>query len=169
MLLQNRHRRVFPSALALVGCIGLAACNGSTSSPVTPQTGSNISGDYSGTMNDAQGGSGSATATLAQHGTTAGGAITATEGASTVTAQVSLGIDSSNAFTGAMIIDYTSGATCTFKTSGTYNTGTYTLNGSYTAVTGCSGDTGTYALSQQCTDTVTSSERRPQLAPPAQC
>ena len=121
-------------------------------------------------MSDAHGGSGSATATLAQHGSTAGGTITATEGASSVTAQVSLSIDSSNGFTGAMVIDYSSGATCSFKTSGTYSTTTYALSGSYTAVTGCAGDTGTYALSQQCTDTVTSSERRPQIvSPPAQC
>ena len=68
-----------------------------------------------------------------------------------------------------MVVNYTSGATCTFNTSGTYNASTYSLNGSYAAVTGCTGDTGTYALAQQCTDTVTSSERRPQFAPPAQC
>ncbi|HEY5257671.1 MAG TPA: hypothetical protein VIJ12_04765 [Candidatus Baltobacteraceae bacterium] len=168
MFLQKTHRRVFSSALALVSCLGLAACNGSTTSP-TPATIPNISGDYSGTMVDAQGGSGSATATLAQHGATAGGAITTTQGGSTLTAQLSLAIASSNAFSGAMVVNYTSGATCTFNTSGTYNASTYSLNGSYAAVTGCTGDTGTYALAQQCTDTVTSSERRPQFAPPAQC
>ncbi|HVS47254.1 MAG TPA: hypothetical protein VMS32_11415 [Verrucomicrobiae bacterium] len=119
-------------------------------------------------MNDAHDGNGAATATLAQHGNAAGGAISATQGITTITAQLSLTIDSTNAFSGAMVVDYTGGTTCSFSTTGTYNTSTNALAGSYTAVTGCAGDTGTYALTQQCTDTVTSTERRP-MSPPAQC
>jgi hypothetical protein len=152
--------------MVLAGCIALAGCNASTT-PTAPAI-SNISGDYTGTMNDAHDGNGAATATLAQHGNAAGGAISATQGITTITAQLSLTIDSTNAFSGAMVVDYTGGTTCSFSTTGTYNTSTNALAGSYTAVTGCAGDTGTYALTQQCTDTVTSTERRP-MSPPAQC
>jgi hypothetical protein len=77
-----------------------------------------------------------------------------------VTAQLSLTISSSDTTTGAMVIDYASGTTCTFSSKGSYNPTTGVLAGSYTAVTNCSGQTGTYSLTQQCTDTVTSHARR---------
>ncbi|HEY5341733.1 MAG TPA: hypothetical protein VIK27_11960, partial [Candidatus Aquilonibacter sp.] len=69
-------------------------------------------------------------------------------------------IASSNAFKGAMVVDYTNGTTCTFSTTGTYDTSTNVLAGSYTAVTNCTNDSGTYSLTQQCTDTITNGERR---------
>ncbi len=147
------------AALMAAACVALAGC----SSPSTPSvsTPSNISGDYSGTMQDALGGAGTATATFAQHGANAGGAITDVESSTTLTAQVSLTISSSNNVSGTMVIDYpNNGPTCTFKTTGTYATSTHVLSGSYTAVTNCTGDTGTYSLVQQCTDTVTSGYRR---------
>lgn len=111
-------------------------------------------------MQDAQGGSGTATATLAQTGFNAGGAITVKETAQTVSAQISLALTSSNAVSGSMVIDFANGTTCTYSTSGTYNTTTAVLSGSYTAVTNCAGDTGTYSLTQQCTDSVTSVRHR---------
>jgi hypothetical protein len=58
------------------------------------------------------------------------------------------------------VIDFANGTTCTFSTTGTYNSATAVLSGSYSAVTNCTGDTGTYSLTQQCTDTVTSGRRR---------
>ncbi|HZZ64486.1 MAG TPA: hypothetical protein VFE17_03235, partial [Candidatus Baltobacteraceae bacterium] len=66
----------------------------------------------------------------------------------------------SNSISGAVVQDQPGGATCTFSTTGNYNTGSQQITGSYSAVTGCSGQTGTYTLNQQCTDTVTSLERR---------
>jgi len=146
--------------LAVAAALALAACNSNTAAPAVAPSPANISGDYSGTMQDAQSGSGTATATLAQHGATAGGAIAATLASATLNAQISLTIKSSNAVNGTMVIDYPSGGpTCTFSTSGTYNASTNVLSGSYTAVTNCTGDTGTYSLTQQCTDTVTSVHR----------
>lgn len=142
----------------LISVIPLTGCSGSTAPVASPP--SNISGDYSGTMQDAQGGSGTATGTLAQTGFTAGGAITDKEAAATVTAQISLAMTSSNALSGSMVIDFANGTTCTFSTSGNYNSATAVLSGSYTAVTNCAGDTGTYSLTQQCTDTITSVRRR---------
>ena len=60
----------------------------------------------------------------------------------------------------SMVIDFANGTTCTFSTTGTYNSATAVLSGSYSAVTNCAGDTGTYSLTQQCTDTITSVRRR---------
>ena len=145
----------------LIALIALSGCSGSVAPATSTPQPSNISGDYSGTMQDAQSGSGTATTTLAQHGATAGGAIAAQLAKATLTAQISLTITSSNAVSGAMVVDYpNNGPTCTFSTTGTYDTSTNVLSGSYTAVTNCAGDTGTYSLTQQCTDTVTSRDRR---------
>lgn len=156
-------RRVILGAglFVLVGCVALAGCSGTvvTAPTPTPQP-ANLSGDYTGTMQDAQGGNGTATATLAQTGYTVGGAITDTMTSSTVTAQISLNLTSSDAVSGAMVVDYASGTTCTFSTTGSYDPNTNVLSGSYTAVTNCSGDTGTYSLTQQCTDTIANGERR---------
>jgi hypothetical protein len=39
------------------------------------------------------------------------------------------------------------------------------ITGSYSAVTNCSGQSGTYSLTQECSDTVTSVGRRPMTTP----
>lgn len=155
------YRGYFRAFASLAVTVALAACNsGATNSvaPIAPTA--NISGDYSGTMQDAQHGSGTATATLAQHNATAGGTITDVEAGGTVTAQISLSLAATNAISGTMVIDYAGGTTCTFGTTGTYDPNTGALTGSYTAVTNCSGDSGTYSLTQQCTDTVTTQMRK---------
>jgi hypothetical protein len=169
----NKHRAY--SVFIIAAIIALTSCNSSTSPSPNPSASpqvANISGDYAGTMDDKQSGSGAVTATLAQHGSSAGGAITdALTGGGTITAQMSLSISSSNALNGAIVVDYSDGTTCTFSTTGTYtNNGTTTaqITGSYTAVTNCSGDTGTYTLNQQCVDTVTSVDRRT-MGFPATC
>lgn len=162
-----------PTFLMLAAAIVLSGCNKSTTpspNPTSTPSVSNISGDYTGTAQDSQGGSGTASATLAQNGTSAGGAMTIKQSSAAVTAQMSLAIHTSNAVSGAMVVNYANGTTCTFSTTGTYtnNGTTAVLNGSYAAVTNCAGDTGTYTLTQQCTDTVTSADRRV-MAFPAPC
>lgn len=164
------HRVLLNAAMiAAAGCLLLAGCSGSVAPSVTrtatagrasvpmPQRLSNISGDYVGTVQDAQGGSGNAKATLAQHDGDAGGAVKDKEANATLSVDVSITITSSNSTSGALVIDFPplrSGPVCTFSTTGTYDPNTGILSGSYTAVTGCSGDTGTYSLTQQCHDTV---------------
>jgi hypothetical protein len=155
--------------IAAASCLWIAGCNGSAAPPVTrsaslggesaplPQRLSNISGDYVGTVQDTQGGSGNAKATLAQHDANAGGAVKVKEANQAITVDVSLTITSSNSTSGAMVIDFPpakSGPVCTFSTTGTYDPTSNVLTGSYAAVTGCTGDTGTYTLTQQCHDTV---------------
>jgi hypothetical protein len=159
-------------AIAIGAALALAGCHLSGSS--TPAaTYADVSGDYfcnanspAGcveTWSDAASGSASAvSATFAQHGNAAGGTMTGTFAGTTLTAQLSLLVTSSNALSGAMVVDYPpagTGAVCTFSTTGTYtNTGSgnATIAGTYSAVTGCTGDSGSYTLSQNCTDTVAS-------------
>lgn len=159
------------TALAMSSCLFLAACSSATTMTPSPKP-PNISGDYTGTMQDTLSGKATAAGTLAQQGSNAGGSITETfSNNTTLTPQMTITVNSSNGFSGAIVIDYPNGNTCTFATTGAYSsngTGTPTLSGSYSAVTGCGGDTGTFALNQQCIDTVTSSARRP-MALPAQC
>ncbi|HLI96935.1 MAG TPA: hypothetical protein VKT72_12740 [Candidatus Baltobacteraceae bacterium] len=164
-----RHPAHQAVALMLfASCVMLAACNSSTSpspavSPSAPPSVPNISGDYIGTMTDAVAGNGAAKGTLAQNGANAGGDVALTGSSASITAQFSLTATTANSVSGAIVIDYASGTTCTFSTTGTYtNNGTNSavLSGTYTAVTNCTGDTGSYTLNQQCNDTVTSADRR---------
>lgn len=150
-----------PRGLASVLAIALllAGCNGGGSSS-TPAPLANISGDYTGTIQDAQAGSGPVTGTLAQHGASAGGTITTATTGGTLSIQVSLVLTASNSLSGAMVIDEPDGTVCTFRTTGSYDPNGNVISGSYTAVTNCSGDTGSYTLDQQCIDTVTSAARR---------
>jgi hypothetical protein len=129
------------------------------SSATEPQRLANISGDYAGTVQDAQGGSGNAKATLAQHGANAGGAVKDHVSNEIIPVDVSLTITAQNSTSGAFVIDFPpagTGPVCTFSTTGTYDPTTNVLSGSYAAVAGCTGDTGTYTLTQQCHDTVVS-------------
>lgn len=156
-------------AAALIAGCGSGTNNGTT--PVMGGAAPNISGDYTGTMNDAQSGAGQVnSATFAQSGDTVGGSMTGTFAASTLPVQMTLTITPvTNATGGSMVIDYPpagTGPQCTFTTSGTYNQNTNVLSGSYTAVSGCSGDSGTYTLTQQCTATVTAVRR---LTLPPKC
>lgn len=143
----------------------LPACNGTTGTPV-PAAPTNISGDYAGTVHDSVGGTLTATALLAQHGSSAGGTLTTT-GGSTQTSSLSLAISASNAVSGTMVQDLPGDVTCSFSMTGSYDPSTAVLSGSYTAITGCSGQSGTYALTQSCTDTVTNADRRPAFGVPS--
>jgi hypothetical protein len=160
--------RVNRAALVAASCLVVAGCNASAAPPpaqagvvgqaaTMPQRVANISGDYTGSVQDSQGGSGTAKATLAQHRAEAGGAIKDRESNQTIALDVSLTVSSTNATSGAMVVDYPpagSGPVCTYSTTGTFDPTTNMLSGSYAAVAGCTGDTGTYTLTQQCHDTV---------------
>jgi hypothetical protein len=159
------------AAVAAASCLLFAGCNASVAPSTTGPAGglaagesaamsqqvSNISGDYVGTVHDAQGGTGTAKATLAQHKANAGGAANVKQAHHSIVVDISLTITSANSTSGALVIDFPpakTGPACTFSTTGSYDRTTNVLSGSYTAVTGCTGDTGTYKLTQQCHDTV---------------
>lgn len=159
---------VLAASVAFGGC---SSTGGSASAPSAAAT-ANVSGDYSGSIQDNQNGSGSATGTLAQHGNSVGGSITAVEGVQALNLQVSLTLNSPTSLTGSIVVDLpNNGPTCTFRTSATYqnNGSSAIISGSYSAVTNCSGDSGVYTLTQQCTDTVTARDRREPLSFPPAC
>lgn len=166
-MISARTGALFAGVFAMI----LAGCSsGGTSTPSTPPSPSNISGDYSGTVIDSAAGQANATGTLAQTGFDAGGTVTFTPASGAITGQLSLKIATSNAITGAMVIDYpNSGPTCSFSVTGTYNTSTAVLSGSYAAVTNCSGQSGTFSLTQQCSDTISSHVRRNKTSGAAPC
>lgn len=147
---------------ALAGAVAAlllnSGCNGSSPSSPVPSI-ANISGDYTGTLEDGTAGTLTASAVLAQHGSAAGGSLSLT-GAVTLVAAVSFSVSSTNALSGAIVEDK-AGNACTLSVTGNYNPGSFQITGSYQAVSGCAGETGTFTLNQQCVDTVTAIERRP--------
>ncbi|HZT12977.1 MAG TPA: hypothetical protein VFA29_09240 [Candidatus Baltobacteraceae bacterium] len=155
------------TALALGAALALQACNGGSSSTPAPSL-ANLSGDYKGTLQDSALGSGSSSATLSQNGAAVGGTIVTTAGAKTVNAAISLTVSPNGSVLGSIVIDAPPepSGTCTFSTSGTYDPTTSVLSGTYTAVTNCSGVTGSYTLTQQCSDTVTNPMQRRTMGVP---
>jgi hypothetical protein len=170
----NHRVRMSAAAIVAASCLVFTGCNASVAPSASgaadvhgaagdlapiPQSVSNISGDYMGTVKDGQGGNGTAKGTLAQHNSDAGGAIRVKGANQSVSVEVSLAVSSTNSTSGAMVVDYPpagSGPVSTFSTTGTYDRSSNVLRGSYTAVHGCGGDTGTYKLTQLCHDTVVS-------------
>ncbi|MEO6912737.1 MAG: hypothetical protein ABI182_01775 [Candidatus Baltobacteraceae bacterium] len=146
-------------AAAAAALLVLSACNGGSTATPTPSV-ANISGDYTGSVQDSVTGVLTASAILAQHGNSAGGTLSLTGGATTLITGVSFVISPANALNGTIVEDLPNGITCTMSATGTYNSTASQITGSYSAVTGCGGETGTFTLNQQCTDTVTSSSRR---------
>jgi hypothetical protein len=159
--------------IAATTCLLIAGCNASvppgsvratidgSKSASIPQGITNISGDYAGTVQDFKGGTGIAKGTLAQHGANAGGAVKDKETSENFAIDLSLTITAENSTSGALVIDFPpagTGAVCTFSTTGAYDPSTKILSGSYMAVSGCRGDTGTYSLTQQCHDTIVSAD-----------
>jgi hypothetical protein len=156
--------RALRSAVIAVSII-LASCS---SGSVTPITYTNMSGDFGGSMSDAQAGPGTATATFAQHGNNVGGSITIVRSSGTVTAETSFTISSSNTIAGSLVIDYPT-QQCTYTTTGSFDPNADVLTATYTAVTNCAGDTGSFSLTQQCSATATTGEARKSASIATRC
>jgi len=165
-----RRAHLHAVAAVLLGALALTACAGSTNSAtpgggtapqVPPSIGQavirNVSGQYSGTINDNTFGTGSASASLAQDKHVVGGALTASMGSVQLSNSIAV-----QAATGAALPDAgplplagaqagsVNGNTCSFTLSATYTGSNNTLNGAYQAVHGCTGESGTFALTQDC-------------------
>jgi len=135
----------------LAGCGGSGVLNSASQRQATAANRAgagprNISGEYAGTITDNQTGTSSATAALAQYGSSVGGPLTFQPSPS-VTASVAF-TTSGNDVNGTLVIP---GATaCAFSTSATYDASSRHLNGSYSAIYGCTGESGTYSLKRKC-------------------
>ena len=147
-------------ALGIAGALILAACNASGSSVpsgafasqahVSPMVGGiktyNFSGEYSGLVTDSVHGAGKASMRLSQAKTALGGSLTIAD-SSTVDyvswTAAGTSVDGSSVFVAAS-------GYCSFLNTGTYDTKTSVLVGSYKAVHGCAGERGTYKLRHHC-------------------
>jgi len=127
----------------------------------TPSSGlAQVSGEYLGTAQDSVAGAQTVATTLAQHGSAVGGTLTLTTAGVPNTEAIAWTLTTAKGLSGTGT-ETVGAATCTFAMTGTYNSSTNQITGTYTAVAGCAGTTGSYTLTQQCTDPATSDKRRP--------
>lgn len=150
-------------ALALLAgaALTLAACNTGVTSPAPNFSIPAVAGEYTGILQD-NGGTPQAvsTSTLSQHQAVVGGALVLPAGAESV----SWTVDSSGAINGSGAMDV-GVVKCIYTMTGTYSASMSQITGTYTAVSNCTGQAGTFTLTQQCTDPTASDLRRPLSAP----
>ncbi len=149
------YRRAFGAAVA--GAL-LTACGGSgaPSTAAVSQTAlsinagatvtRNVSGEYAGTIDDNQDGKTTATAALAQYSDGVGGPFVIGTGSSLLVSSVAFTLEGKN-LSGTLVKPGTTA--CSFATSATYGPNRR-LIGSYYAISGCSGEQGTYTLKRKC-------------------
>lgn len=125
---------------------------------------SNFSGQYTGKFKDIAYGTGKATASYAQAQNGLGGVLTIKYAHTTIAASVAL-IANSSGVNGTSVAG-TGSLYCTISTNGTYDPKTHTLSGTYKAVYGCKGDSGTFSLKHECYYKGTGTEDvRPEAGP----
>lgn len=137
---------------ALLLATAAAACNGTTSTttPATPAPAlANVAGQYRGTVADTAFGNGKALGDFSQTGSTVGGRLRLTYAGKKVLNSVAMTLARSGALSGDAVA--TIGQTaCTFSVSANYDATSFALSGSYAATTGCSGESGTFAMKEVC-------------------
>jgi hypothetical protein len=108
----------------------------------------NVSGQYAGNVNDSVFGTGRIYADVAQYRDSVGGTVTFIYG-STVFITPATFLLNRSTLKGSGAIGKVTGGVCTASETATY-TASHHLNGSYAATQGCSGDTGSFTMAQQC-------------------
>lgn len=146
---------VASAAFVFAGCAGATtgAIGGSSAPNVAAPQGQatilNDSGQFSGTAKDSVLGQGSASASLAQDARVVGGVLTTTFGSTTLSNSLAAKTTTGATLTGAEAASTTSGI-CTFTVSATYDPSKYVLSGTYQAAHGCTGETGSFKIKQDC-------------------
>jgi len=147
------------AAIALLAC---TACGGSGTSPSSSvaqgafgRSGDdaskpNISGEYAGTIDDSESGKGHIVAALAQHRNAVGGTLVATEGTTSISNAAVWTVSGGTTLAGSGAATVGTVA-CVYSMNAAYDTTHYRFKGSYKAVSGCSGQHGTYDMKQKCT------------------
>jgi hypothetical protein len=151
------------AAVAAIPLLALTACGGGgaglpgaaaafqgSASQIKVSAGKryNLSGQYVGKFMDIAYGTGKAKASYTQYQNVVGGTLTIKYANSTVTSAVAL--TASGSTTNGTTIAAHSSFYCAFSTTGKYDPKTGVVSGSYQAVRGCTGDSGTFTLKQQC-------------------
>jgi hypothetical protein len=151
------HRlRFAPAALALL--LGFSACSAPVASGNIPTSQALavspdslvqllIAGEYKGSITDSAKGKGKAVLQFAQGVTSAGGSLKQTYGSKTFNGVVSFGRSGPSMNGNEVLLG---SSPCTFVMTAKYNPKTVVLNGSYNAISGCKGRSGTFKVTEQC-------------------
>lgn len=142
-----------------LGLLSLTACGGGAASIATPALQGpaagfssdaavlNVAGEYVGTIKDSKSGKGTVRASIAQDQTAVGGNIIQTFPTGRTSSSLAAS-ESSNTIKGFSV--RVLNVACSFNFKGTYDTKTFVLSGSYKAVHGCTGESGTYSMKAKC-------------------
>jgi hypothetical protein len=136
---------------AVLAC-ALAGCNSSTTSttPATPAPAlANVAGQYRGTVSDSAFGAGKALGDFSQSGASVGGRLQLTYASQKILNSVALTLKKSGSIAGSATATI-GNAACTFAVTATYDSTTFRLTGNYSASTGCSGQSGSFAMREIC-------------------
>jgi len=158
--------KYLPRCIAALFALGLIAMSaGPAPALQTPAWqrggGQNLSGQYSGSVSDSVLGTGTAVANLTGVGVALGGYFVFTFGSANYDNPTIAGGGrdalQANGYRGGGrgdvfgVFEATIASTaCEFAYSASYSTSSTALTGNYKAVNGCSGETGTFTLTQQC-------------------
>jgi hypothetical protein len=145
---------LLPTALALA--LGFSACSSAGSSGSVPSAQTplavpaiamtQIAGEYKGSVTDSKRGKGTGALQLSQSNANTGGSFNQTYGNTTVRGVVALGLSGTTLGGNEVLL----GGPCTFSMTAKYNAKTAVLSGSYTAISRCKGQSGTFKLTEQC-------------------
>lgn len=138
-----KYLRFYTAAFFTFGLFAMSA----GSSPAVPAT-RNLSGEYAGSVNDSALGAGTAAASFAGLGTSLGGYFGFTFGSASYSNAASAA-NTARGMEGVFVATIASTA-CSFSFKARYNGSNNLLRGQYRAVNGCSGEHGTFRLTQQC-------------------
>ncbi|HYL26587.1 MAG TPA: hypothetical protein VEW74_02065 [Candidatus Nitrosotalea sp.] len=109
----------------------------------------NLSGVWKGTQTDIAYGTGKATASYTQYQNSVGGVLTVKFANASASSSVALTVSGSSV-NGTTVAARGGSFYCTFSTTSTYDPKTRVMSGSYSAVYGCTGDSGTFTLKHKC-------------------
>jgi hypothetical protein len=149
----DRDAKLRPSTALVLALVVLAPTAWGGSSTGSPTGASaallNISGQYAGTVNDSVFGKGQIVIEVTQYRNAVAGILLFTYPGSVALITPGSFLLSGNSLTGRGASATLSGDPCPLSETATYTT-THHLNGSYKAISGCSGETGTFTTKQQC-------------------
>jgi hypothetical protein len=155
-LIARKGAMVAAVLLLLSACAGSAsgvpspaqAAQAATSRAANDAKSTNLSGEWSGKQTDIAYGTGKAKASYTQYNNGLGGVLTVKFANSSATSSVALSVSGSTV--NGTTVALSGSFYCTFSTTSTYDPSTHTMSGSYQAVYGCTGDSGTFTLKHKC-------------------
>ena len=161
--------------LALSGCVSSGSGTGvpraslgsqATSAHVQRHASVPLSGQWAGTFIDIAYGTGTAKASYSAYQSGVGGVLAVNYKSHKVKVKASVALVANGSAVDGTTVVPAAGSYCTLSTTSTYDPKTKIMSGSYNAVYGCTGDSGTFTLKHQCYYKGSGSEDvRPEFGP----